>query len=757
MKVSATCLPQVVQYGSLDAVKQALAKASKEELSQLNVDEQSLIFQAVLRKEGALDVLRTLLDRYGLVAGHVDVRGQTALHWLATTENSDCIRILLERGCRVDHIDALLAQTPLFYAAHHACASTVRHLLASRADPAIRDRRGRSPICWATSLEVCKALVAELSFKKNAKQLLQHALVAHRRVRRKDITTYLQRCLDALSVRGALSWVALDAVEGGAGQPCAYSTTMASRRDVEDLCALEDEFIEDHRRLLLPTGQELTETEFFTQIGLKAEAPGRRALVQGIARGGTQCGAVRHYTLACHALPHGKNAGQHREMAGYLYFRVCDNSKNGEDSDDDNEKTRPASRCRTASLRQMACRDEEGSGEREEDVPEAPVGEREDTVTGAKNELRPGYITISHIKVAHKHQRRGLATLLMCGALRAAERERGRRGQLQLTDMYLSVADKNQAARRFYEKLGFTPTDTPCEHPGWTGMSRHLPEASLGELSESWLKTLWPSNYCPSSPSSPPLKGRSRGAAAAASASSAVSVDYPMTVDSTCSTSEPLLLPSPSPSSLDEACITQVSSCSCSSSESSEEERHLEHLLRRATLSLLATRGLTLQGDSVKDLELATQQLPAPRVSGRRAAQAEQTCNGVVAATSLPLTPPSRRRVRAPSEEDHLEDVSSKRRRHRSSLRPPAPAASERSLSQSLLASGGPSKSSDGTPNFPSLSRVSSSSPAAASRVETVWQHAVRDLRTPVVQQMPHRGIRPPVTTRKRAVAAASS
>ena len=60
---------------------------------------QTLLFFAVQRQERALEVCKLLVDVHGVNAQQVDKRGQTALHWLACTQNVDCVKFLIEKRC----------------------------------------------------------------------------------------------------------------------------------------------------------------------------------------------------------------------------------------------------------------------------------------------------------------------------------------------------------------------------------------------------------------------------------------------------------------------------------------------------------------------------------------------------------------------------------------------------------------------------------------------------------------------------------
>merc|ERR1719188_629449 len=65
------------------------------------------------------------------------------------------------------------------------------------------------------------------------------------------------------------------------GNWTAYATSLARGRDVDQLCELENEFVEDHRRVL---GSALPEAELWSQIGLNPEAAQRRSTIHSITK-----------------------------------------------------------------------------------------------------------------------------------------------------------------------------------------------------------------------------------------------------------------------------------------------------------------------------------------------------------------------------------------------------------------------------------------------------------------------------------------
>merc|ERR1719171_2344094 len=147
--------------------------------------------------------------------------------------------------------------------------------------------------------------------------------------------------------------------------------------DVSKLCALEDEFIEDHRRML---GRD-HEEDFFHEVGLSPDPASRQKIIESINR---QRPAYmrRDWTIKCVYV--NPSSETQPSLVGYVYFR-------------------------------LRRREEDDAGE--EDGSE-------------------WCISVSHIKVAHKHQKQGVATLLLAGALGQAQR--AARGK-QVCELRLSV------------------------------------------------------------------------------------------------------------------------------------------------------------------------------------------------------------------------------------------------------------------------------------------------------------------------------
>eukprot|EP00927_Polykrikos_kofoidii_P073305 TRINITY_DN69350_c0_g1_i1.p1 TRINITY_DN69350_c0_g1~~TRINITY_DN69350_c0_g1_i1.p1 ORF type:complete len:580 (-),score=80.48 TRINITY_DN69350_c0_g1_i1:204-1865(-) len=462
-----TGLHELVRDEPVSAVESALALAGHR-VRGLNPERQSLLFFAVQRAEHAVEVCQLLLSQYRLQADLEDFRGQTAYHWLATTKNTDCVDVLAEAKCDVNHVDRLLCQTPLFYAAHRSGARMVRRLLAVTADANIIDTYGKPSICWASGVDSCKELAALRATSCAIpldKKVIGDTLEVHKQHNRLAVAKYFAACAEAWFFPRQMSWCVKDEnPEDASGIFSGYVTSLATQKDVRTLCLLENEFIADHRMLL----EHLPDAEFWNQVGVNPDAAVRNATIRSIAlttAGGNhargsgarpQCGPVRHYTLVCRYMRENRKgiSGSARarsfQAVGYVYFKVVDGTRN-DDSEDENSDS--------------------GAETLEPDPTQF-------------------HIVISHIKVGREHQRRGLACLLLAGALRVAA---GVKEGLECRSLCLSVAEKNCAAVGLYRKLGFVVAKKPCQFDGWVSMRREINDGSLSALSSLYVAMSWKS------------------------------------------------------------------------------------------------------------------------------------------------------------------------------------------------------------------------------------------------------------------------
>jgi ribosomal protein S18 acetylase RimI-like enzyme len=526
----APCLANIVQNARLNDVRDALSRAGSSVVHDIVSNEQTLLFHAVQRKEHASEVCQLLLDVYRITALHVDVFGQTALHWLATTSNAACVSLLVDRQCDVNHVDALLQQTPLFYAAHRGSFSMVQKLLEVGANENIRDSRGKMPISWVGSVDTCRALAAHCAVSSAAgsgdRPAMLAGVAAARRSQRRDCAGYIAKCADALGMKGRMSWVVREEASSSGGGSSAYVTSLTCKQDVAQLCELEDEFIDDHRRLLngdinghcslSDRGSRLTDVELFEELGLMSEQKDRHCLIKsmtGIDWGSRQKEAIRHFTLTCRYLKPGSACKNH-QVVGYVYFRVCDGVRKAEvhrsqqNSDEAVDGERVVGEEREGeeelSSEENQAEEEQSEGESEQDSVD------QDKLDSTGNGL--GYVVISHIKVRESHQKRGVATLLLAGALRVAEK--GREGVFRCTDLYLSVSEQNCAARKLYERLGFIRSERKSDNEGWMTMDRKVTEPCLADLSSQWMRLVW-DTPAPSSDSRGACPGADDGTARA--------------------------------------------------------------------------------------------------------------------------------------------------------------------------------------------------------------------------------------------------
>lgn len=89
--------------------------------------------------------MRILLAKKGIRINAKDKDGATPLHWAAESGNVDIVKILLEKGARVDAVDNKYRATPLHGAAQNGHIYVVKVLLEKYADPLLQDGNGKIP------------------------------------------------------------------------------------------------------------------------------------------------------------------------------------------------------------------------------------------------------------------------------------------------------------------------------------------------------------------------------------------------------------------------------------------------------------------------------------------------------------------------------------------------------------------------------------------------------------------------------------
>jgi len=102
----------------------------------------------VAAQYGHVDTVQALLRRGARVDLH-EKGYYTALMLAAGNGHTEVVRLLAQAGADVNEVELTRGWTALIWAAKRGHRETVRLLLALRADPSIRDRRGRSARDWA--------------------------------------------------------------------------------------------------------------------------------------------------------------------------------------------------------------------------------------------------------------------------------------------------------------------------------------------------------------------------------------------------------------------------------------------------------------------------------------------------------------------------------------------------------------------------------------------------------------------------------
>ena len=92
----------------------------------------------------------TLIFAVALLAGNASADNAGGLHWAATHNDTDTIRLLLDSGEDVNQRNKY-GLTPLHKAAFLGQTDAVKMLLANGADIAAKDKQGQTPLKYATS------------------------------------------------------------------------------------------------------------------------------------------------------------------------------------------------------------------------------------------------------------------------------------------------------------------------------------------------------------------------------------------------------------------------------------------------------------------------------------------------------------------------------------------------------------------------------------------------------------------------------
>lgn len=110
--------------------------------------------------KGSLKSLKVMAAHADL--GVKDNAGGTALHIAAFTNNTECVKILLEAGADINAVDATQT-TPLMRACEAGHSDAANALLLARADVTLADIDGRTALHWAALAgfeDICNALIA---------------------------------------------------------------------------------------------------------------------------------------------------------------------------------------------------------------------------------------------------------------------------------------------------------------------------------------------------------------------------------------------------------------------------------------------------------------------------------------------------------------------------------------------------------------------------------------------------------------------
>lgn len=431
----------------------------------------TLAASACLNPTCALEMLRLLVEQCGLDSGEKDRNHQTPLFYavLDTPGSAGCLEYLLAQGLDPQHVDLNL-QTPLYYAAREGNVGAIRSLVAAQADVNHADRHKETALFWAKDRATCRALVeARLDPRVKSASKMTAVEVMQRTGAPDDARNpFLKQMLRLFPPRNA-SKPELGHMMSGDGL---YTVRLGETGDTRPLVALEQEFIDDHVTIL-DEERQLERSRLGTAIGVKGDLSWRREVVGAILdRGSVPMSQLQEipmrWTLVCRHYPS-------NEIVGYVHYSL---------------EEEPVERSREADG-QPQTKNRRSVGE--------PTDKR---------------LYIGYVKVAHRHQRKNVASLLLAAVpkhlAKVAERARKTHPRKHeecegfapfIRSMSLSVVESNVTAVSLYRKFGFAPDLTPSSllidkgiSVRWCKMLRDS-EDTFNSLVKKW-DTLITSRMC---------------------------------------------------------------------------------------------------------------------------------------------------------------------------------------------------------------------------------------------------------------------
>jgi len=446
-----------VMESTVDAVAQKIDDGAFA-LKATNHLGQTLVFYAVQNSHCALEMTQLLVEKHRLSINHVDRDHQTALHYLAKTNNIECLQYLARRGANLNHKDHL-HQTPIFFAASKGTPHMIQALFEHRAEVDVLDRTGKTPFGWAhteenfhtlsmcyarsdPSLLLCSVSPSPVSTPSTSvgspssmplpSSVSSTTASTHGGgIREADVSGGPPPLEDIEPLQPEakeVKAVNMKCLEGHHGlhgsvnndESCVFAVMVASEADVNRLADLEMEFIEDHQTILEDKMPDASCQDICEVVGLNPSRSERRAIIRRI----TSAKSPVQWTLKIVRLSGYSIGVRQASVVGYCYCYQKD----------------PA-----------VC------------------------------------FTVSHLKISRCSQRRGCASLLFAGALLRIHRLEkqgkiephfGAKSNGRLLKM--SVVEENVPARALYQKLGFVTVVPAYGKPiAWIKMAtRHLEETT---------------------------------------------------------------------------------------------------------------------------------------------------------------------------------------------------------------------------------------------------------------------------------------
>lgn len=262
-------------------------------------DKEALEYLRSARQKGT-DLVKPGLVNQNLLFFAARYSKLETFKWLVETAKLD-----------INLVDTMASQTPLFWAVAHGSPEMAKLCLELKANHNVVDAFGWLPLLWARSVEVVELLV-------NAGSCLPEGpLPALFSERPPVVERFILACMAAKATPNHIGWsVRLESSPEGGQEIATYLVTHSCPENTDELCALQDEFLQDHQALTTEPPDTV-----YSWLSLSKDPEQRRRAVQAIAEGWGMHGnnadrSSRSSTLQCKRTTDGGKS----DVTGYCYY-----------------------------------------------------------------------------------------------------------------------------------------------------------------------------------------------------------------------------------------------------------------------------------------------------------------------------------------------------------------------------------------------------------------------------------------------------